>query len=163
MSQFFTSGGQSIGASASASVLPMNIQDWFSLGLTGLIFLQSKRLSRVLSNTTVQKRLNLESNKCGQKTYKVQIFILSTKYDVLTFHRMWTEWSDEDNPRHTGHRQLKEDLDEGFSGGSKETLEFISLLNNGTSSQDGSKMLQGQLVDQLVGIILQDFWQMNVG
>ena len=55
MSQFFTSGGQSIGASASASVLPMNIQDCFPLGLTGLISLQSKGLSRVFSNTTVQK------------------------------------------------------------------------------------------------------------
>ena len=55
MSQFFTSGGQSIGVSASASVLPMNIQDWFPLGLTGFISLQSKGLSRVFSNTTVQK------------------------------------------------------------------------------------------------------------
>ena len=51
--QFFASGGQSIGASA--SVLPMNIQDWFSLGLTSLIFLLSKGFSRVFSNTTVQK------------------------------------------------------------------------------------------------------------
>ena len=49
------SGGQSTGASGSASVLPMNIQGWFPLGLTGLIFLQSKGLSRVLSSTTVQK------------------------------------------------------------------------------------------------------------
>ena len=55
VSLFFESGGQSIGASASASVLPMNIQDWFPLGLTGLISLQSKELSRVFSNTTVQK------------------------------------------------------------------------------------------------------------
>ena len=55
MSQFFASGGQNIGASTSASVLPMNIQDWYSLGLTGLISLQSKGLSTVLSNTTVQK------------------------------------------------------------------------------------------------------------
>ena len=55
MSQFFTSGGQSIGVSTSASVLLMNIQDWFSLGLTGLISLQSKGLSRVFSNTTAQK------------------------------------------------------------------------------------------------------------
>ena len=54
-SQFFTSGGQSIGVSASASVLPMNIQDWFPLGCTGWISLQSKGLSRVFSNTTVQK------------------------------------------------------------------------------------------------------------
>ena len=56
MSQLFTSGGQSIRASASASVLLMNIQDWFPLGLTGLISLQSKGLSRVFSNTTVQNR-----------------------------------------------------------------------------------------------------------
>ena len=55
MSQFFTSGGQSIGVSAPASVLPMTIQDWFPLGLTGWISLQSKGLSRVFSNTTVQK------------------------------------------------------------------------------------------------------------
>ena len=55
MSQFFTSGGQSIGVSASASVLPMNAQDWFPLGGTGWISLQSKGLSRVFSNTTVQK------------------------------------------------------------------------------------------------------------
>ena len=54
MNQFFASGGQSIGDSASASVLPMNIWDWFPLGLTGWISLQSKGLSRVLSNTTVQ-------------------------------------------------------------------------------------------------------------
>ena len=68
MSQLFTSGGQSIGASVSASVLPMNIQDWFPLWLTGLISLQSKGLSRVFSNTTVQKhqffgaQLSLRSN-----------------------------------------------------------------------------------------------------
>ena len=49
-SQFFASGGRSIGASASASVLPVNIQAWFPLGLTGLISLQSKGLSRVFSN-----------------------------------------------------------------------------------------------------------------
>jgi len=55
MSQFFISGGQSIGASPSASVLPMNIQDWFPLQLTGLISLQSKGLSKVFSNITVQK------------------------------------------------------------------------------------------------------------
>ena len=54
MSQIFTSAGQSIGGSASASVLPMNIQGWFPLGLTGLISLLSKGLSRVFSSTTVQ-------------------------------------------------------------------------------------------------------------
>ena len=55
MSQFFASGGQSIGVSASASVLPMNIQDWFLLEWTGWISLQAKGLSRVFSNTTIQK------------------------------------------------------------------------------------------------------------
>ena len=67
MNQFFTSGGQSIGASASASVLPMNIQDWFPLGWIGWLSLQFKGLSRVF-NTTVQKhqffstQLSLQSN-----------------------------------------------------------------------------------------------------
>ena len=55
MSQPFASGGQSTGVSASTSVLPMNIQDWFPLGWTGWISLPSKGLSRVFSNTTVQK------------------------------------------------------------------------------------------------------------
>ena len=68
MNQFFTSGGQSIGVSALASVIPINIQDWFPLGWTSWISLQSKALSRVFSNTTVQKhqfsgtQLSLESN-----------------------------------------------------------------------------------------------------
>ena len=66
-SQFFTSGGQSIGVSASTSVLAINLQDWFPLGWTGWISLLSKGLSRVFSNTTVQKhqffgaQLSLES------------------------------------------------------------------------------------------------------
>ena len=68
MSQLFRSGNQSIRASASASVLPMNIQDWFPLGWTGWISMQCKGLSRVFSNTTVQKhqffstQLSLQSN-----------------------------------------------------------------------------------------------------
>jgi len=68
MSQLFTSGGQNIGVSASTSVLPMNIQGWFPLGLTGSISMQSKGLLRVFSNTTVQKhqffgtQLSLYSN-----------------------------------------------------------------------------------------------------
>ena len=55
VSQFFPSGGQSIGVSASASLLPMNIQGWFPLGWTGSISIQSKGPPRVFSNTTVQK------------------------------------------------------------------------------------------------------------
>ena len=68
VSQLFASGGQSIGVSASASVLPMNTQDWSPSGWTGWISLQSKGLSRVFSNTTVQKhqffdtRLSSQSN-----------------------------------------------------------------------------------------------------
>ena len=68
MSHFITSGGQCIGVSASTSVLPVSIQDWFPLGSTGWISLQSKGLTRVFSNITVQKyqffgtQLSLESN-----------------------------------------------------------------------------------------------------
>ena len=68
MSQLFTSGGQNIGVSASTSVLPVNTQDWSPLGWTGWLSLQSKGLSRVFSNTTVQKhqffgaQLSLQSN-----------------------------------------------------------------------------------------------------
>ena len=77
MSQFFTSGNQSNGASASVSIVPMNIQDWFPLGLTGLISLQFKGLSRVFSNTTVQKhqffsaRLSSQS-KCHIHTWPLE-------------------------------------------------------------------------------------------
>ena len=60
MSQFFTTRGQSTGVSASVSVLPVNIQDWFPLEWTGLISLQSKGLSRVFSNTTVQRHQILQ-------------------------------------------------------------------------------------------------------
>ena len=74
ISRFFTSGGQSIGVSASASVLPMDIQDWFSLGLTGLISLQSKGLSGIFSNTTVQ---NINS------------LALSFSYDPALTSRSW--------------------------------------------------------------------------
>ena len=62
VSQFFVSGGQSIGVSASASVLTMNTQDWCPLGWTGWISLQSKGLSRVFSNTTIQKHQFKASN-----------------------------------------------------------------------------------------------------
>ena len=62
MSQLFAWGGQSIGVSASASVLSMNTQNWSPLGWTGWISLQSKGLSRVFSNTTIQKHLSSQSN-----------------------------------------------------------------------------------------------------
>ena len=80
MSQFFTSGGQSIGVSASASVFPMNIQDWFPLGWTGLISLMSKGLSRVFPNTTVEKH---------------QFFVLSFLYSptLTSIHVYWKNHS----------------------------------------------------------------------
>ena len=59
MSQFFTSDGQSIGVSASASVLPKNIQGWFPVGWTGLISLQSKGLSRVFFNTSIDSKASI--------------------------------------------------------------------------------------------------------
>ena len=64
VNQFFASGGQSIGVSASASVLPMNIQDWFPLVWTGWISLQYKGCSRVFSNTTVQKHQFFSAQLC---------------------------------------------------------------------------------------------------
>ena len=66
MSQLFTWGGQSIGVSTSASVLPMNTQDWSPLGWTGWISLQSKGLSRVFSNTTVQKHQSFGAQSSSQ-------------------------------------------------------------------------------------------------
>ena len=71
-SQFFASDSQSIGVSASASVLPMNIQGWFPLGLTCSIFLQSTGLSRVFSSTTVWKHQFL-LNRWAHKTWKVKM------------------------------------------------------------------------------------------
>ena len=70
VSQLLASGGQSIGASTSASVLPMNIQGWFPLGLTGLISLQSKGLSRVFSSTTVGRH----------QIFSTQSFLLSSSH-----------------------------------------------------------------------------------
>ena len=91
MNQFFASGGQSIGVSASTSVLPMNIQGWFPLGLTGLISLQPKRLSRVFSNSTVQKHQffspqpSLWSNSHTQTTGKTIALIVQTFVNKMMF------------------------------------------------------------------------------
>ena len=76
MSWLFASGGQSIGASASASVLPMNTQDWSPLGLTGLISFQSKWLSRVFSNTTVQKHQFFGTQFSSQFKYHIHTWLL---------------------------------------------------------------------------------------
>ena len=79
MSQFFASGSRSIGVSASASVLPMNIQDWFPLGLTGWISLKSKGLSRVFSNTTVQKHQFF-----GAQSFHISWSILFPRWVAVT-------------------------------------------------------------------------------
>ena len=76
MSQFFASGGRSTGASASASVLPMNIQDWFPLGLTGWISLQPKGLSRVFYNTTVQKHQFFGAQLSSQSNSHMHTWLL---------------------------------------------------------------------------------------
>ena len=76
MSQLFTSGGESIGVSASASVLPMNIQDWFPLGLIALISFQSKGLSRVFSNTTVQKHQFFSTQPSSQSNTLIHTWLL---------------------------------------------------------------------------------------
>ena len=76
MSQLFTWGGQNIGISASAPVLPMNIQDWFALGWTGWISLQSKGLSRVFSNTTIQKHQFLSAQLSSQSNSNIRTWPL---------------------------------------------------------------------------------------
>ena len=76
MSQFFASSGQSIGVSASASVLQMNIQDWFPLGWTGWISLQSKGLSRVFSNTIVQKHQFFGAQLSSQSNSHINTWLL---------------------------------------------------------------------------------------
>ena len=84
MSQFFASGGLSIWVSASASVLLMNIQYWFPLGWTGWISLQSKRLSRVLSNTTVQKRQFLSTQLSLWSNSHIHIYTTTGTIIALT-------------------------------------------------------------------------------
>ena len=84
MSQFFTSDGQSIGVSVSASVFPMNIHDWFPLGWTGWISRQSKGLSRVFSNTTVQ----------NHQVFCAQLSLWSNSYThtwLLEKPRLWLD------------------------------------------------------------------------
>ena len=80
MSQFFASGGQSIGASASASILPMNIQDWFPWGLIGLLSLQSKGLSRVFSKTTIQKHQSFGAQLSLWSNSHIYTWLLEKQY-----------------------------------------------------------------------------------
>ena len=83
MSQFFISSSQSIGISASTSILPMNTQDWSPLGWTGLITLQSKGLSRVFSNTTVQKHQFYGSQLSSLSNFHIHTWPLEKSYPWL--------------------------------------------------------------------------------
>ena len=92
LSWLFTSGGQSIGASVSISVLPMNIQDWFPLGLTGLISLKSKGLSRVFSNTTVQKHQLFGTQSSLWSTLIQRHSEDFTSYQRVRILAGWVKW-----------------------------------------------------------------------
>ena len=83
MSQFFISGGQRFGASASASILPMNIQDWFLSGLIGLISLQSKVLSRVFSKTTLQKRQSFGTQPSLWSNSHIHDYLKNHSFDYM--------------------------------------------------------------------------------
>ena len=83
MSQLFTSGGQNTGVSASTSVLPMNTQDWSPLGWTGWIFLQSKGLSRVSSNTTVQNHQFFNAQLCGPTLTSIHDYWKNHSFDNM--------------------------------------------------------------------------------
>ena len=91
MSQFSAWGGQSIGVSASASVLPMNIQDWLLLGMPGWISLQSKGISGVFSNTTVQKINRIEINYIYTWN-SVQQVILMNSISIITINLKIQHW-----------------------------------------------------------------------
>ena len=86
MSQLFTWGGQSTGVSASASALPMNTQDWSPLGWTGWVSLQSKRLSRVFSNTIVQRHQFFYAQLSFSPTWEtiVHLYMTTGKAIALT-------------------------------------------------------------------------------
>ena len=86
VSQFFASGGQSIGVSASSSVLPRNIQDWSPLGWTGWISLQTKGLSRVFSNTTVQKHQFFSIQPSLWSNSHIHTWLLEKALTIQTAH-----------------------------------------------------------------------------
>ena len=91
MSRFFASGGQSIGASASASVLPVNIQGWFPFGLTGLISLLSKGLSRVFSSTTIRKHQFFGSQPSLWFSYHIHTWLLE-KPQLWLYQPLSAKW-----------------------------------------------------------------------
>ena len=92
MSQLFASGGQSTGVSASASVLPMNTQDWSPLGWTGWLSLQSKGLSRVFSNTTVQKHQFFGAQPSSQSNSHIHTWSLAKPFHWLESQFYFHYW-----------------------------------------------------------------------
>ena len=127
MSQLFASGGESIGVSASASVLPMNIQGWFPLRLTGWISLQSQGLSRVSSNTTVQKHQFFSTQNLGilSKKYMWWGFFIPRDFisvglgwgqtNLFSLRLGWPQW-------------LWEDLEESLAWETVELLHKMTLI-----------------------------------
>ena len=103
MSQFFTWGGQSTGVSASASVLPMNTQDWSPSERTGWISLQSKGLSRVFSNTTVQKHQFFSAQLSSQSTLVLLFGLYTNNISFKTFGKKYLILSVEDRPESDSH------------------------------------------------------------
>ena len=91
MSQLFASGGQSIGTSASVLLLPMNIQGWFPLALTGLLSLQSKGLSRVFSSTTVWKHQFFGTQPSLWSNSHICIWLLEKPY-LWQYGLCWKKW-----------------------------------------------------------------------
>ena len=92
VSHFFASGGQSIGISTSASALPMNIQDWFPLGWTGWISLQSQGLSRVFSNTTVQKNQQKANSKSMGNIFNQTMYPFNSQNELEQSTNSYQTW-----------------------------------------------------------------------
>jgi len=170
MHQFFTSGGQSTGVSASASVLSMNIRDWFLLGWTGWISLLSKRLSRVFSNTTVQKHQFFGAQlSCkdgldkGQKWYGPN---RSRRY----YKKRWQEYTEElykkDLHDPDNHNSVITHLEPGILECEvKWTLESIPL--NKASGGDGIPVELFQILKdnaaKVLHSICQQIWKTQQG
>ena len=112
MSQLFAWGGQSIGVSASASVLPMNIQDWFPLGWTGWISLQSKGLS----NTTVHKHQFFGAQLSSQSNSHIHTWLLKMRYTKGTFHTKMGSIKDRNGIDVTEAEDIKKRWQEYWSG-----------------------------------------------
>ena len=105
VSQLFISGGHSIGASASTSVLPMNIQGWFPLGLTGLISLQPKGLLRVFSNTTIQKHQFFSAQPSLESNSHIHTWLWVPNYGIWDNFLVISDQQNADQP--TWERSLR--------------------------------------------------------